>query len=191
MVATKRRFDPNLQRVRVLILNGKAQRGLRLHALPQGRQGPESHLAAARAPDRPRLHVRASTGGRRASHRDVAWHESPLRSAQSDLRTATSSVHRRGGGAALAALGRITISSDAIAQIVGRDRRASATASSAWPRAAASALLPASGRRRASRSAATATAVTVDLHVVVEYGLNLAEVAVDRSATGSPTRSSG
>ena len=41
---------------------------------------------------------------------------------------------------------------------------------------------PASGcpdRRHAagSRSAATGTASTIDLHVVVEYGLNLAEVA--------------
>ena len=35
MVATKRRFNPNLQRVRVL-LKGKAHARLRLHALPQG-----------------------------------------------------------------------------------------------------------------------------------------------------------
>ena len=46
MVATKRRFDPNLQRVRVL-LKGKATAGVRLHALPEGRQGPEGHLAVA------------------------------------------------------------------------------------------------------------------------------------------------
>ena len=45
MVATKRRFEPNLQRVRVLIA-GKAHARVRLHALPQGRQGPEGALGA-------------------------------------------------------------------------------------------------------------------------------------------------
>ena len=43
MVATKRRFDPNLQRVRVL-LNGIADARLRLHPLPQGRQGHQGRL---------------------------------------------------------------------------------------------------------------------------------------------------
>ena len=45
MVATRRRFNPNLQRVRVL-LNGVADARLRLHPLPQGRQGPEGGLAS-------------------------------------------------------------------------------------------------------------------------------------------------
>ena len=36
MVATNRRFDPNLQRVRMLV-NGVAKR-VRLHPLPEGRQ---------------------------------------------------------------------------------------------------------------------------------------------------------
>ena len=40
MVATKRRFDPNLQRVRVLVERLAAPR-VRLHPLPQGRQGAE------------------------------------------------------------------------------------------------------------------------------------------------------
>ena len=43
MVATKRRFNPNLQRVRVLIAR-QGDAGVRLHALPQGRQGPEGSL---------------------------------------------------------------------------------------------------------------------------------------------------
>ena len=38
MVATKRRFDPNLQRVRIDV-GGARQTRVRLHALPQGRQG--------------------------------------------------------------------------------------------------------------------------------------------------------
>ena len=43
MVATRRRFNPNLQRVRVL-LEGRATRAIRLHALPQGRQSSKSAL---------------------------------------------------------------------------------------------------------------------------------------------------
>ena len=45
MVATKRRFNPNLQRVRVLV-NGVEEARVRLHPLPQGRQGAEGRLAA-------------------------------------------------------------------------------------------------------------------------------------------------
>ena len=48
MVATKRRFNPNLQRVRILV-NGVARRSVRLHAVPEGREGPEGPLAGARA----------------------------------------------------------------------------------------------------------------------------------------------
>ena len=45
MVATKRRFDPNLQRVRISWRHAEAR--LRLHALPEGRQGQEGALARA------------------------------------------------------------------------------------------------------------------------------------------------
>ena len=45
MVATKRRFNPNLQRVRVL-LEGQGDPRLRLHPLPQGRQGAKSSLSS-------------------------------------------------------------------------------------------------------------------------------------------------
>ena len=45
MVATKRRFNPNLQRVRVLV-NGVEEARLRLHPLPQGQQGAEGRLEA-------------------------------------------------------------------------------------------------------------------------------------------------
>ena len=38
MVATKRRFDPNLQKVRITE-GGRKLRDLRLHALPKGQQG--------------------------------------------------------------------------------------------------------------------------------------------------------
>ena len=85
MVATKRRFNPNLQRVRVL-LDGKADARVRLHALPQGRQGPEGRLAAT-APGR------AAASNRAVDERGLTI--------PSDL-------------------GRITVSPEAIAQIVGR-----------------------------------------------------------------------
>jgi len=91
------------------------------------------------------------------------------------------------------ALGRIAISSDAIAQIVAETIRESygvvAMAGPKW--------LPA----RATRGIDVkrdGDAVTIDVHVVVEYGLNLAEVAssvrnrvgyeVER-LTGLPVRS--
>ena len=51
MVATKRRFNPNLQRVRMLV-NGVARARVRLHPLPQGRQGAEGRLAAGLNPGR-------------------------------------------------------------------------------------------------------------------------------------------
>ena len=47
MVATKRRFDPNLQRVR--IDDGDAPPRLRLHALPEGRQGHQGSLGRGEA----------------------------------------------------------------------------------------------------------------------------------------------
>ncbi len=57
MVATKRRFDPNLQKVRVLV-GAAPQARLRLHALPQGRQGHQGRLSRAphaRCPSDPSL----------------------------------------------------------------------------------------------------------------------------------------
>ena len=44
MVATKRRFNPNLQKVRILV-ERRAHARLRLHPLPQGRQGHQGRLA--------------------------------------------------------------------------------------------------------------------------------------------------
>ena len=44
MVATKRRFDPNLQKVRIVDGQDAAPR-LRLHPLPQGRQGHQGRLS--------------------------------------------------------------------------------------------------------------------------------------------------
>ena len=43
MVATKRRFDPNLQKVRIVV-GGAPSARLRLHALPEGRQGHQGRL---------------------------------------------------------------------------------------------------------------------------------------------------
>jgi uncharacterized alkaline shock family protein YloU len=82
-------------------------------------------------------------------------------------------------------LGRITISSDAIAQIVGETARECYGVVAMAARGPVGKLL---GRRERStqgiqigRGAADGKAggdgVTIDLHVVVEYGLNLAEVA--------------
>jgi uncharacterized alkaline shock family protein YloU len=69
-------------------------------------------------------------------------------------------------------LGRISISSDAIAQIVAETVRESygvvAMAGPKW--------LPARSTR-GIEIGREGEAVTVDVHVVVEYGLNLAEVA--------------
>ena len=87
MVATKRRFDPNLQRVRVL-LDGKATARVRLHPLPQGRQGPEGRLGRP-APLQPPRRFRGPI---------EPWRQST----RSRPRSAS-----------------ITISSDAIAHIVG------------------------------------------------------------------------
>ena len=69
-------------------------------------------------------------------------------------------------------LGRISISSDAIAQIVAETVRESygvvAMAGPKW--------LPAR-QKRGIEVSRDGDAVTIDVHVVVEYGLNLAEVA--------------
>ncbi len=46
MVATRRRFDPNLQKMRILI-DGVATPRVRLHALSQGREGLEGALSGS------------------------------------------------------------------------------------------------------------------------------------------------
>ena len=71
-------------------------------------------------------------------------------------------------------LGRITIASEAIAHIVGRDRprvlrRGRHGAARQW--------LPERAPQGHRDHARGRRSVTIDLHVVVEYGLNLAEVA--------------
>ena len=48
MVATKRRFNPNLQRVRIFARRA-AHAGVRLHPVPQSRQGPKGRLSRAAA----------------------------------------------------------------------------------------------------------------------------------------------
>ncbi len=46
MVATKRRFDPNLQKVRIQE-SGRPRARLRLHALPEVEQGHQGGLSCA------------------------------------------------------------------------------------------------------------------------------------------------
>jgi uncharacterized alkaline shock family protein YloU len=78
-------------------------------------------------------------------------------------------------------LGRITISSDAIAHIVGETARECYGVVGMASRGPVGKLL---GRRehltqgiQITRGDGDGAGVTIDLHVVVEYGLNLAEVA--------------
>ena len=76
------------------------------------------------------------------------------------------------------ALGRITIASDAIAQIVGETARECYGVVGMNARGPVGKLL--SKRERSTQGiqiTRDGEDVTVDLHVVVEYGLNLAEVA--------------
>jgi uncharacterized alkaline shock family protein YloU len=78
------------------------------------------------------------------------------------------------------ALGRITISSDAIAHIVGETARECYGVVGMAARGPVGKLL---GRRERLTQGIQITrdadgdGVTIDLHVIVEYGLNLAEVA--------------
>ena len=73
-------------------------------------------------------------------------------------------------------LGRITISSEAIAQIVANVTAESYGVVGLSARGLGR-LLPAGRTRGAIEVARAEDGVRVDLHVVVEYGLNLAEVA--------------
>jgi uncharacterized alkaline shock family protein YloU len=81
--------------------------------------------------------------------------------------SAWSNTPVEGGHALTSALGRITISSDAIARIVGE------TALECYGVVGMVARGPVKGPDGDRDGAG----VTIDLHVVVEYGLNLAEVA--------------
>jgi uncharacterized alkaline shock family protein YloU len=79
---------------------------------------------------------------------------------------------------AAASLGRITIASDAIAQIVGETARECYGVVGMSARGPVGKLL--SKRERSTQGIQVGRDgddVTIDLHVVVEYGLNLAEVA--------------
>ena len=68
MVATRRRFNPNLQQMRIL-LNGMPHARLRLHPLPQERQGHQSGLGATR-PGRPVALARPRKRAHQAGHLD-------------------------------------------------------------------------------------------------------------------------
>jgi uncharacterized alkaline shock family protein YloU len=73
-------------------------------------------------------------------------------------------------------LGRITISSDAIAQIVA-ETAAECYGVVGMKGSLRGQLARARGRPRGIEIRQNGRGVTVDLHIVVEYGLNLAEVA--------------
>ena len=83
------------------------------------------------------------------------------------------------GHALSSPLGRITISSDAIAHIVGETARECYGVVGMSARGPVGRLL--AKRERITQGIEIARddggAVTIDLHVIVEYGLNLAEVA--------------
>ena len=76
-------------------------------------------------------------------------------------------------------LGRITISTGAIAQIVGHTvdecYGVVGLASRSWPRRAR--LLPRNRSLQGISVSGDGGGIAIDLHVVVEYGLNLAEIA--------------
>jgi uncharacterized alkaline shock family protein YloU len=76
-----------------------------------------------------------------------------------------------------APLGRITISADAIAQIVGRTVAASYGVVGMSARGRVGRLLSRDKLTQGVEVAGGDEGVTIDLHVVVEQGLNLAEVA--------------
>ena len=89
MVATKRRFDPNLQKVRILVGKAPAAR-VRLHALPEGRQGHQGALdgrASARVGPQPRPLPRRA--GRRVGAPGVAPRRRSTTSTSSRSPTAT------------------------------------------------------------------------------------------------------
>ena len=142
--------------------NGVKKRALRLHPLPQGRQGAEGRLATPldRAPSSP-----AAAG--LCVHCAQATFRAPC---PSKSRRGTRTPHRP------SRLGRITIASDAIAADRGthggrvlRRRRDGRQGAEAPARAR-----PADpGIEVSTRDGGLA----LDLYVVVEYGLNLAEVA--------------
>ena len=143
MVATKRRFNPNLQRVR-LLLQGKATRAYVCTRCLKAGKVTESRLGRNRPLDRNRLESRRGAGaptpvGRARPDRDRARGRSPRSWATP---------------------------------------RPSATASSAWPaRAGSRGLLTRDKLTQGIEVDGTGDGLVVDLHVVVEYGLNLAEVA--------------
>ena len=68
MVATKRRFNPNLQKVRILD-EGRADARLRLHPLPEGRQGHQGRLAGYLRPWPTTRNLGPLPGGRRSGTR--------------------------------------------------------------------------------------------------------------------------
>jgi uncharacterized alkaline shock family protein YloU len=74
-------------------------------------------------------------------------------------------------------LGRITISSDVIARIVGQTAAECYGVVGMSARGRVGRLLARGRERPGIEIGGDATGVTVDLYVVVEYGLNLAEVA--------------
>jgi uncharacterized alkaline shock family protein YloU len=76
-----------------------------------------------------------------------------------------------------APLGRITISHDAVAQIVGRVAAEAYGVVGMGPRSRVGRLLGRDKWRQGVAVTGSGDAITIELSVVVEYGLNLAEVA--------------
>jgi uncharacterized alkaline shock family protein YloU len=83
------------------------------------------------------------------------------------------------------ALGRVTISSEAVAQIAGHAAAESYGVVGMVPRGRVPKLLTRDRLTQGIAVRGTGEGLVIDLHVVVEYGLNLAEVAATvRSRVG-------
>jgi large subunit ribosomal protein L28 len=143
MVATKRRFNPNLQRVRVL-LNGKATRAYVCTRCLKGNKVQKAIWAAT---------------SRRRPRSNLGVEAAPSPSLSSPL-------------------GRISISNEAVAHIVGRVAAEAYGVVGMVARNQRERLLTRDRLRQGiSVSGSAAEGVSIELSVVVEYGLNLAEVA--------------
>ena len=166
MVATKRRFDPNLQRVRMLA-EGLAEARVRLHPLPQGRQGAEGRLAPTAAQRLPSARASAPP----VAHRSDA----PARRARTEDVPPTHVPRHAGASGAL----------DDVAASARSRSRATSSPRSSPRRARCYGVVGLSAGSRVGRIlrrdgisvGGDAKALRIELHVVVEHGLNLAEVA--------------
>ena len=140
MVATKRRFNPNLQRVRIMI---------------------------GATPKRAYVCTRCLKGGKVTK---AVWSSNRLGPMGSNPRMEAAQPLS-------SPLGRITITNDAVAQVVGHTAAECYGVVGMAKRRGARLTKREKPNQGVSVRGDAETGVTIDLYVVVEYGLNLAEVA--------------